>query len=240
MATRQHHYLKLSPSGAASREERLSLRPGGGYDRFIAIMRIVLPAIALALALLVVGWPLFNPREMSFLLAIDKVRLSPEQMRMIKPRYFGVDSAGRPFIIEAASALQHSGDDEKVSLSEISAYMTLNEGVEVVSHANEGAYYPERKTLGLVGAVTVTASNGYRLAAADASIDLETRRVTSARPVVGEGPLGHFEAQGFDADIDQDRLAFLGGVKAHIVPRRATLDESPTLDKKTAQDTTRP
>lgn len=218
--SRSHDYLDVQPRSRTAVAGRAAPRVGGLYDRFVAVMRMILPAIALGIGVLLLAWPLLNPSEFSFILAIDKVRLSPERLRMVKPRYYGTDSHNRPFIIEADSALQESGQRERVSLTTIHAQLELDTGVEVAARAAEGVYYPEKKQLGLEGDVVIETSDGYVVEASDAVIDIETRRVTSERRVSGAGPMGEFSAQGFDAKLDQDTLGFNNDVSARLHPRK--------------------
>lgn len=221
MAAHGHDYLDLGKGQKGFENNRVAPKIGGLYDRFVNVMRVALPAVALAIALLVVAWPALNPSEFSFLLAVDQVQLSPERLRMVKPEYFGTDSKNRPFTIQAESALQEYEEAEKVTLKTIEAQLKFETDVEAVANAEEGVYYPASKALGLVGDVMVKTTNDYVLEAEDASIDLEKRLVSSEMPVLGTGPHGRFEAQGFVADIAQEVLTFKGGVRSVLDPKKA-------------------
>ena len=139
---------------------------------------------------------------------------------MEKPRYFGTDKNGRPFVVEAQSALQEKGETELVSLTGIEAELVLADGTDLVAQANRGVFFMSAKRLALVGDVDVEASNGYRVHTSDAELDLANHIASGARPVTGKGPLGYFEAKGFHADIDQGLIVFDGGVKTRITPTR--------------------
>ncbi|RME66886.1 MAG: hypothetical protein D6782_03560, partial [Alphaproteobacteria bacterium] len=190
-----HSYIDVT-SRAGMAWQRRSHHPapaiGGAYDRFVAAMRLFLPACAFALLAVTVGWLVFNPQESSFVLSRERVDISSERLRMEKPRYFGVDRSNRPFVVEARSALQESGETEIVSLAGIEANMELADGTKVMARANRGVFFMSAKRLALVGDVDVDASNGYRLHTADAELDLGTHIATGNRPVVGSGPLGRF------------------------------------------------
>lgn len=235
MASPSHDYLDISNAPAQRSNNRAAPRVGGLYDRFVSLMRVTLPAIALAITILVVLWPALNPSEFSFLLAVDKVQLSPERLRMVKPEYYGTDSQHRPFLIKAESAIQENQDAEKVSLNEIEAQMVLDGDVEVTAHAQQGVYFPDNRELGLVGDVIVRTSNKYTVEAEDAAIDLEARMVTSEMPVLGTGPHGRFEAKGFSADIEHEILTFNGGVRSVLDPQKAYTSPITEIDEKAEQ-----
>lgn len=218
-----HSYMDVATRpGAAWQRRTHHPAPviGGPYDRFVAAMRIGLPAAAAALVLVTLGWLAFKPQESSFVLSRDRVDISPERLRMEQPRYFGADSSGRPFVVEAQSALQEAGETEIVSLTGIEANMQLQDATQLVVQSNRGVFFMSAKKLALVGDVDLKASNGYHLRTADAELDLDSHIATGERPVIGSGPLGHFRASAFTADIDQGRVLFRGGVTAHITPSR--------------------
>ncbi len=195
---------------------------GGRYDQFIAAARYVFPGLALALILVTASWLVFNPQESSFVLSRERVDISSERLRMEKPRYFGTDKSGRPFVVEAQSALQEKGETELVSLTGIEAELVLADGTDLLAKANRGVFFMSAKRLALVGDVDVEASNGYRVRTSDAELDLANHVASGARPVTGKGPLGYFEAKGFHAEIDQGLIVFDGGVKTRITPTRQT------------------
>lgn len=223
-----HHYIDVASHGGARGPMRghVAAPPGGGYDRFVKAMRIVLPLATGFIALVSIAWPLLQSHEGSFLLDRDKVNLSSERLRMENPRYFGDDNAGRKFEVEAASAIQYAGETEKVSLAAIKARITLSDGTNLHAAAPAGTYYESARKLALEQQVGIRSSNGYDIDATDALLDLASHRVTSAAPVKGVGPLGAFTAGGFDADVDQDTVVFNRGVVMHIVPKSATAQET--------------
>jgi len=232
MASHSHDVVDVRRPEVIRTNNRAAPRVGGLYDRFVSLMRITLPAIALALTIIVVLWPALNPSEFSFLLAVDKVQLSPERLRMVKPEYYGTDSQNRPFRIKAESAIQENQDAEKVSLNGIEAEMVLDGDVEVLSRAKQGVYYPDDKELGLLGDVIITTSNNYTIEAEDAAIDLEGRIVSSDMPVLGTGPHGRFEAKGFSADVEKEILSFTGGVRSVLDPKKAYTNPISDIEEK--------
>ena len=75
MASHSHDVVDVKQPEVVRMNNRAAPRVGGLYDRFVSLMRVTLPAIALALTIIVVLWPALNPSEFSFLLAVDKVQL---------------------------------------------------------------------------------------------------------------------------------------------------------------------
>lgn len=205
------------------RPQRFAPRVGGLYDKVIVLLRGLLPVCAVALAVLTAAYPFFNERETSFVLARDSVEASEDRLRMVNPRYSGIDADDRPFKVRAASAVQPRGVADEVTLTAITASMELQGGINVSIDAGTGTYRPSQEILALSGPVTVVTSNGYRIDASDSVVDLDDHLVTSEQKVDAAGPLGRFKAKGFQARIDEDKLLFIGGVSALITPKKASL-----------------
>lgn len=219
------------------RPQRFAPRVGGRYDKVITLLRGLLPASAIALAVVTAAYPFFNERETSFVLARDSVEASEDRLRMVNPRYSGVDASDRPFKVQAASAVQPRGVADEVTLTAIAASMELAGDIDVSINAGTGTYRPSQEILTLSGPVEVVTSNGYRIDASDSVVDLDDHLVTSDQKVDAAGPLGRFKAKGFQARIDEDKLIFTGGVVALITPQKAALpmvelgDDSPQVEQ---------
>ncbi|MEM6683776.1 MAG: LPS export ABC transporter periplasmic protein LptC [Pseudomonadota bacterium] len=209
--------------------ERFAPRIGGKFDKTIWLLRIVLPLIGIALLVLTIAYPFLSERESSFVLARDSVETSQERLRMVNPRYSGLDAQERPFQIRAENAMQPRGVADEVQLNGIEADMVIEDTTAVSIIAGDGVYQPTDEKLQLVGPVTITTSNGYTIDAADSTVLLTERAVTSDKRLVANGPLGQFKAKRFEARIDEDRLIFRGGVKAYIDPRQEAASMRDTM-----------
>ncbi|HEY0629431.1 MAG TPA: LPS export ABC transporter periplasmic protein LptC, partial [Sphingomicrobium sp.] len=67
------------------------------------------------------------------------------------------------------------------------------------------------------GPIRVVGPDGYRLATRDVTVNLDQRTMQSKGRVSGEMPLGHFEAGGLSADLDERTVRLNGGVRLKIV-----------------------
>ena len=66
------------------------IRAGGAYSRFVSSMRITLPLIAVAVAVIVIAWPQFGEKPKRFSLGISKVTVNDGGGQQI----VNVDGAG--------------------------------------------------------------------------------------------------------------------------------------------------
>ncbi len=199
--------------------ERLEKRgwaaPGGSHDRVVQIMKIGLPAlIGVVLAFLAFA-PFEDKQEVSFLLDKNKVDQADDRMRVQSAQYRGVDDQGRPFVIDARQALQHSANDA-VQISGMQARMELDNGPADL-RADRARYDVAGDRVDVAGPILLTAADGYRLETRDVAIDLRARRLASNGAVDGRMPLGTFTGGRLEADLGERRVVLTGRPRLHIV-----------------------
>jgi lipopolysaccharide export system protein LptC len=203
-------------SGAALARQRAAL-PGGGWDRVVAVAKVALPAAAAALLVAIVVWPLVSAREFSFLLAKDKVAMSKERLRTDVAVYRGETTAGDPFVIHAAGAVQRSSAVPVIELMALTADVRLPGGPATVT-APGGRYEIDHDLLVVRGPVKMHSANGYSLNGDEIRVSLLDRTVATDRPVSGTIPLGVFRGNSMRGDIDGKRIQLGGGTHLHITP----------------------
>lgn len=190
--------------------------PGSSHDRTIAAMRIALPvAIGVLLGLLAIA-PLTVGRDISFVLAKDRVEVAKERMRVSDAIYRGEDGKGQPFQIRAGSAVQTTSRDPVVRLADLSARILLADGPATIG-AKAGRYNMETEHVMIDGPVVFEAADGYRMETRDVGVDLKSRTVASGGPVDGRMPLGTFSANRLTADLPSRTVVLAGRARLHIV-----------------------
>ena len=200
---------------------QLRALPGGAHDRLVALLRWLLPALALALLALLIILPMTSGREFSFLLAKDKVAMSPDRLRIDNALYRGETADGEPFEIRAADAVQRTSAVPVVELRKLSASLGTRDGPVRVS-APAGAYYMDKDLLVVRGPVQVASPTGYVIDNGDVRVSLIDRTIASDGSIRGLLPLGSFSADALRADIGGRNLVLSGRVRLHITPGRAT------------------
>ena len=211
--------LEQSGERAAYTPRQLHALPGGAHDRLVAVLRWLLPALALALLALLVILPLTSGREFSFLLAKDKVAMSPDRLRIDNALYRGETADGEPFEIHAADAVQRTSAVPVVELRQLSASLGTADGPVRVS-APAGAYYMDKDLVVVKGPVQVASPTGYVIDNGNVSVSLLDRTVASDGSIRGLLPLGSFSADSLRADIGGRVVELEGRVRVHITPGR--------------------
>jgi lipopolysaccharide export system protein LptC len=206
-------------SEAADRErviKRSWARPGSAHDFLVRFLKIALPSgIGVLLAYLALA-PLVENRESSFLLDKNKVEVAREKMRVERAQYRGLDNVGRPFTVNASSAVQPNAATQLVDINGMSANILLDEG-RAALRADKGRYDMEKQTVDVLGPILFTAADGYQLRTSDVRVDFPTRTMASSGRVQGSMPLGTFSADRMEADLPGRKVVLTGRARLHIV-----------------------
>ena len=189
--------------------------PGSRHDTAMTLLKWLLPALALAVLATIVIWPLTKVSEFSFLLAKDKVGVAAERLRIDNAVYRGVTEKGEAFTISAQGAVQRSSALPIVELTGLKATLLMIEGPAKVT-APSGRYFIENDKLQVTGPVRLDSAAGYTLDSDTVDIDLNTRQVTTTKPVTGTLPIGTFSAGSLQGDIQGRRLVMEGGAHLRI------------------------
>ena len=189
--------------------------PGSRHSRRVALLKRVLPAIGLALLLMVAAWP-----RLAVLwerLAFPPIDLrEARELRMIDPRYSGADRLGRPFVVTAAVGRQVPDRQDLVSLETPRADLKTHGGVDIVVTAATGIYQSQAQLLDLFGQVTLVHQNGTRFATDTARVDVANNTAEGSDPVAGDGPSGDIKAEGFRLLDKGDTIIFTGKSDMHL------------------------
>lgn len=183
-------------------------RLGRRYSRFVGVAKLLLPIAALGLASLAVAWPNLQPDVSPVIL--ESAAASPDEARMINPRYVGVDDQQRPFSVTAAACTNCEPDAAIVELESPSGEYWLENGQMVTGSAAIGRFDTARRQLLLEGDVEVARDDGYRFRTSAAVVDLEDGRTYGDRPVAGSGPGGEINASGFQIEDEGNTVIFVG------------------------------
>ncbi len=197
------------------RVKRSWARPGSSHDRIIKLMKFVLPAlVGLVLAFLALV-PLEQRKEASFLVDKNKLDPSQERMKVEAAQYRGQDEEGRPFVLDARSAVQANSSDPVVEIAYMSARLLLSDGPAEIT-ADRARFNPDANKVDVVGPVQFRASDGYELQTSDVMVDLHGRSLQSQGRVEGQTPLGTFSGDRMMADLAERRVVVEGNARLHI------------------------
>ena len=196
---------------------RLSGR--NGYSIFVGCMKVVLPAIAAALILLIVVWPQLDGDDSRFRISVSDLSAGlAENLTMLNARFDGMDEKNQPFSVTADQATQTPERANVIELAFPKADITLASGAWLALEAQEGLFDREAKVLELNGGVFLFHDKGYELTTESARVDLETNVAEGFDSVSGQGPFGSVRSQGFRVLDRGAQVNFLGKSKMVLYP----------------------
>jgi lipopolysaccharide export system protein LptC len=191
-------------------------RPGGVHDWIVRLLKIVLPlGVGVLLAYLLLS-PLSEKKEVSFLLDKKKVETTKERMRVEGAQYRGVDNRGRPFVLDAKTAVQAKSDDPVVQITGMTAGIELADGPASIT-AERARYDMDRQQVEVLGPILFKAFDGYKLETRDVQVDLARQFLNGSNGVEGSMPLGRFSAQRMEVSLPDRRVVLTGRARLHIV-----------------------
>ena len=195
------------------------IRAGGAYSRFVSSMRIALPLIAVAVAVIVIAWPQFGEKPKRFSLGVSKVTVNDGGgQQIVNPRFTGTDSDQRPYTVTADAASQGQASPMMIDLSFPRADLTMSSGAWLAISADSGLFDRKRQKLALKGSVNHFHDTGYELRTASADVDLAGGVATGVDPVSGQGPFGSLNSTGFQIFDRGKRVIFTGKSKLVLFP----------------------
>ena len=192
------------------------------YSRFVGVLRIVLPVIAVGLVALVLVWPYLEPQDNRFRIGYSRLTLSEGgDPSAVNPRFLGTDKKNQIYSITADVAKNLVQDAAKVELEMPKADITLQDGSWLVITADTGVYTRNAEDVELNGNVTVYHDGGYEFQTSSAQVDLGHGVISGFEPITGQGPFGHVSAEGFQV-IDMGEgsftIYFTGKSKVTLFP----------------------
>jgi lipopolysaccharide export system protein LptC len=202
-------------------------------------LKRLLPIIGVALLALVAIWPRLVPLLESVRFGFPVIDLrEAHELRMLNPRYAGVDRFNRPYVVTSAIGRQAPNRDDLMSLECPRAEMTMHNGALVVVTAATAMYQSQAQLLDLFGDVNLVHENGTRFVTNAAHVDVAADTAAGNDPVTGHGPSGDITAQGFRVVDRGNTIVFTG--KSNLLlkgtkPTAHPAASAPTLPAEVAE-----
>ncbi|MDV7339471.1 LPS export ABC transporter periplasmic protein LptC [Terasakiella sp. A23] len=208
---RDTHAISLSKRSKISR----------AYSRFVQILKLLLPVIAVLLVIMIIIWPHLRADSKRFSIGFSNIELSEaKDPSMINARYTGTDSENQPFSVTADIAKRIDGDTQSILLELPKADITLSDGSWLVLTSDNGIFDRPTQYLELDGAVNLFHDSGYEMHTKTAGIDLANGSAEGHNPVVGQGPFGRIESEGFRLIDKGKTIIFTGKTSAKLYLNR--------------------
>jgi lipopolysaccharide export system protein LptC len=185
----------------------------------LTLLKWLVPGAGVALLLIIAIWPELEGAEERARVSFRRVaETAPEAVRIVAPRYQGVDEQNRPYTVTAAVAIQGQNQD-LVDLSAPRADLLMTDGW-VLLESREGRLDKARNHLDLRGEVTLWHDGGNLLVTEEASIELKEGAASGDKPVAAQGPFGTLISEGFRLYDKGAVVVFTGRARAMLEGRQ--------------------
>lgn len=192
------------------------------YGHLMRWLKLGLPSVAAILIGVVAIWPQINPRNDRIPLGFASVSKDEiDQLRMVRPRYTGIDGRNQPYALTADSATQVGKGTNLVELEQPKADITMKGGTWVALTADKGMFSQQQHIIQLTDNVSLFHDAGYDFHTNSAYIDLNAGTAYGQEPIEGQGPFGNIKAQGFRVIDRGDRVIFTGKAQMTLYSRGA-------------------
>jgi lipopolysaccharide export system protein LptC len=180
----------------------------------VRLLKYLLPLGALALLSTIVLWPEFERTGENARLSFRRMsRAAPESVRVVDPRYQGVDEQGRPYNVTALTASQQ-GSTNVVDLDAPRGDLMLSGGGWMLVESRDGRYDRTANILDLQGDVTIWQDDGTLIETQEARVDVKGGNAEGDRPIAAQGNFGTITGDGFRLRDRGAVVVFTGNARA--------------------------
>ena len=194
---------------------------GDARSGIVRFLKVALPLAALGL---VAALFLASRSDLGGGISVSSIDFDvTEGLRLSEPRFTGATRDGNPFVVSADWALPDGPDPELVGLGPVRGEIAMDADRRVVIVADGGEIRPKLSTMQLKGNVRVETSDGYRLTAPRADVDMKAQTLAADGPVAVSGPAGEIDAGSMRAARRDEghTIWFENRVRVRIDPARA-------------------
>jgi len=178
-------------------------------SRMVERLKYSLPGLALAILLILIGWPQIQRWAYQQQPALAQTALEPQENNTaVHPEYKGSDEKNQPYTITADQGTEISL--EEIYLTHPKMVMNLKTGDVVTLTSISGNLNKITNKVHLIGDVTLTHSQGYVLRTAEAWINCNEGSAYGESPIWGNGPTGAIQAKGFRLAEQGNKVSFIG------------------------------
>ena len=188
-----------------------------GYSRFVRIMKVMLPIIAVSLVVMVVMYSANGRNETIKIAAKDLAEITQDRA-LVSPQLTGTDGRGQPFTVTAKGASIEPGKARKMTIEDVNADITMQDKGWLQVGAMEGILDVEGKTLDLNKTINIHTDRGYECHTDSARYDFGAGVLKGTSAIKCQGPLGVITADRFEGLKEAGIIKFMGGVKTEYYP----------------------
>jgi len=189
----------------------------GLHSRIVGVLKVGLPLVALGMlaSIFLVQTDRFGG-DLSF--SRGDIDALGKGLRITNPTFTGTTQGQDRFRFTAALVEPDAAPPERAKITTLAGEVALNNGPVVELEADSGDLHIPTERLDVAGNVRIRTSEGYRMAAEQATLDLRAGSLIAGNAVETTGPLGRIDSgsltiQPAAASGEARRFSFGNGVR---------------------------
>lgn len=209
---------------------RDAFRAAGRHSARVRLLRRVIVAVAALGAAGFVAYVVVGPFRTAIpSVSVDSVGLQGTKVTMDNPRLSGVRSDGRPYALNARSAVQDARTPNKLELHDIDAHITMGDKSVVHVVSTLGNYDSSAESMLFDNDVHITSDNGLDARMLTAFVDFKAGFVNTDQPVTVIMSTGTVASDTMHMDDNFKAVHFEGHVHSTMLPAGAAADTAKSL-----------
>jgi len=162
----------------------------GLYSRLVAILKVLLPLVALGMLAALFLIQAEDQPGRSVVFSEGDIAALGEGLRVVNPSFSGTTRSDDRYRFDALLVVPDAVPPTRASITAIEGSIDFAGGQRVDLAAAEGEIDLTGDTLELAGDVRIDTSDGYRLRTERVAVDLDGGAIDAREPVTAHGPMG--------------------------------------------------
>jgi lipopolysaccharide export system protein LptC len=197
-------------------DRKRAFRAARRHSAMVRAMKLCLPLAVLGVVALYLLPARFSVTVDGSKAEVEKIDITAGGLKMVNPRFTGVNEKYGVYDVQADSALQHVSDPDLMSLDRINAELVSQQGQKTVLTAPSGIFQRKKEEFTFDNGVTIGGEAGISGKLKTATAFMKEKRLISNDPVV-LGYQGHeVAADGVEFFTAENRVIFTGNVRVHL------------------------
>ena len=182
------------------------------YTKFVKILRIGLPLIAVGLLAIMFAWPSLDQKIIVLSEEEAKAEIGDTMgtNELLNPVYETTDAQSNPVKVTASRAIHSQNNKDIIRLENPIADFKTSSGEALNIESDQGIYDESNEKLFLQDNVQIIHERDYILSAEELRVNIKTQEAFSDKDVTIDGPAANIQAKGLTGSVDDGILVFPG------------------------------
>ncbi len=189
------------------------------HSRFVFIMRLILPILAVGIVMVVVIYSVAYKPNIQRIFEYPAGQTGSGRVSMVNPKLTGLDIEDRYFTVTAKEAVRQADAPDDIVLRLLDVEIS-KDGAELLKlHAARGTAHTKTNQMVFGPLVQIDLPQGYSFQTDSTLVDMDKAIIRGDDPIHGEGPVGKISANRYEITKDEGIVILSGNVRLSVDPK---------------------